>query len=129
VQTGKRLLIFVLLGPLILFLVAFAPFAPKIGAPYYGEAVVLGLLIVYACGFLPAIALAFLDMWLSTKLRDWTRVVAMAVFGASLSSVALPSAFTVFRYTWSSTEFALMGGLAAAICAWLAGRVRNVRQP
>lgn len=134
----KRILIFVLLGPLIaatavIAQTAFALWRHNVGSPS-GPASVSSLIygtviLFYVFGFVPAFLTSLVDIVLAkTSLGRWLRVGLTALGGLVISG-SLPSLLAQMRthdipsFSWSSFfGLGLLGALCAAICSYLCSR-------
>jgi hypothetical protein len=107
----KRLAIFALLGPLLMFLVVTVPLVTFKGVR---TGLLEGLYLLYLGGAVPAILMGLADKifdgWVDPRWRTVaTGLVAVVVVGAMLSFVGLP-------------QYGLLAFFPAALCSWLSGR-------
>ena len=118
----KRFLIFVLLGPVLGFLVFLARdlAAGKVFGGFMG--ILVGLPFVYLFG-LPIVLVMWAEDWLlSDKIALGMKVATSACVGylASIAMLLLTSALHIELPQVLS--FGMVGAIPAAACSWLAGR-------
>lgn len=127
----KRLTNFVLFGPLLIWVTFVAMLLPLIIGPQgfagLGEFLFIALLICYAPGIIPLLALAGLDEVMSRhRVNVWLRVLICGAIGFA-------AAFALFYYLLKAAGarqeielyglwLGLMGGVPAVVCTWLSGR-------
>jgi hypothetical protein len=116
----RRLLIFVLLGPGLLWL-AFGLLVIKPGdLAYYGQMVI----VFYVAGAIPMLALAGVDELLTrTQAHRIVKAVVCAVIGCAFAAGVFYLLARDFRAQWEFVEdialLGLFGGIPAAVCSWL----------
>jgi len=118
----RRVLIFVLLGPVLLWL-AFGLLVFKPGdLAYYGQMVI----VFYVAGAIPMLALAGVDELLTRRqAHRIVKAVACAVIGCAFAAGVFYLLARDFRAHWEFFEdialLGLFGGIPAAVCSWLSG--------
>ncbi|MDB5617083.1 hypothetical protein [Tardiphaga sp.] len=117
----KRILIFLLLGPVVGFLVflLLQVFAGKdVGG---AQGFLLGLPFAFIFAVLPSLAMGFEDRWLEDKISLWPKVLATAAVGYG-GSVAMMAVWTAMPITLPQLlMFGIVGAVQGAVCSWLAG--------
>lgn len=126
----KRLTNFVLFGPLLIWMTFLALLSPQIavkGLTGIYEFLFVALLICYAPGIIPLLALAGLDELMSRyRINVWLRVLVCGAIGFAV-------AYALLRYTLQAAGaqrdfehyglwLGLLGGIPAAACSWLSSR-------
>jgi len=127
----SRLPIFVLLGPLLSWLILIAMLSPRLlTGPMFDEGwrmFFASLFGSYGITFLPLVAIAYIDRRLAH--HRW-RILACTVVGVGWT-IALFYSITEgvvekeHLHHWFLV--ALVGGLPAAVCSWLSGRYATDR--
>jgi hypothetical protein len=126
----KRATNFVLIGPLLIWLTFLALLSPKIAVRGFTgaeEFFLIALLVCYAPGIIPLLAVAGVDELMARYLVNvWLRTLVCAGIGFAV-------AYALFWYgseaVGAQRDFAqygmwtgLLGGVPAAICSWLSSR-------
>ena len=123
----KRLMNFVLLGPFLIwltFLALLSPLLARNGFTGIGEFLMVALVVCYAPGILPLLAITGLDELMSRhRVNVWLRVLACGVMGFA-ATFALFYSVGLLAYLQKDYGLwlGLLGGLPAALCSWLSGR-------
>ena len=118
----RRLLIFVLLGPVLLWL-GFGLLVLKPGdLAYYGQMVI----VFYIAGTMPMLALAGIDELLTRyQVHRIVKSVVCAMIGCAFAAGVFYLLAREFRAQWEFLEdialLGLFGGIPAAMCSWLSG--------
>jgi hypothetical protein len=131
-QMAKRFAIFMLLGPLLVWLSAFMLHVPRlIRMPDANALTAMFFFIVFfiAFGLIPGAVLAGAD-WLMErwKLSRVVRVAACAVLAYPVTLAALwyfLRDLGVRPFTTDLPVTALFGMIPAAVCSWLAGKAEG----
>ena len=116
----KRILVFVLLGPVIGYAV-YVLWQLSIGRSIGGvEGVLLGFPFAYIFGVLPTLVIGFGDRLLQEKIRLWPRIIIVALIGYC-ASIAMMSLWTAVPLPLSHLlSFGIVGAVQGAACSWLA---------
>jgi hypothetical protein len=125
----KRILIFLLLGPVLGFLV-FQLLEVSYGKNVGGiEGFLLGLPFAFIFAALPSLVIGFEDRWLEDKISLWPRVLVTAVVGY-FASVAMMALWTAVPIPLPRLlTFGIVGVVQGAVCSWLSGRSTAAIQP
>jgi hypothetical protein len=129
----RRLSYFILVGPLLSWLIFVAMLSPKLltGPRFDGglQFFAVALLVCYVFGALPLLVLAGIDHLLSRY--PWRLLVgAILGFGAAYTLfyfAAQGGPEKDFREYWFA--LGLMGAIPAAVCSWLSRSRRESTQP
>ena len=123
----KRLLIFLILGPIIGLAVVLAVSLLGGNRPEVYR-VIYALPLAYAFGAVPALFTAVVDWSLATKLRFWIRVGVTCCAGYAMTVVTwwlmLLMIIPLPHRRYTSVDlfvFGFVGAIPAAICSWLSG--------
>ena len=117
----KRFLIFILVGPLVGFIV-FILRDMAAGKVFGGvQGFLFGLPFAYLFGLFPALVLWLEDWWLEDKLSLWTKIGTSAVLGYVVSIAMLLTWTAVAIPTRQVLTFGIVGLVQAAVCSWLSG--------
>ena len=121
----KRLLIFAMLGPLLALCIAFAA-VPYLAHSFRGNitvpvAIQLAMIFIpyaYLLGIVPALITGAVDHFVGRRL-------ATIAVGAAC---AIP---VLYSTTWMKVPYMVMGaillgGIPAAVCSWIAGRLVSI---
>jgi hypothetical protein len=117
----KRILIFLLLGPVVGFLV-FQLLEVSAGKHVGGvEGFLLGLPFAFIFAALPSLIIGFEDRWLEDKIGLWPKVVVTTVVGY-FASVAMMAVWTAVPIPLPRLlTFGVVGAVQGAVCSWLSG--------
>jgi hypothetical protein len=123
----KRILIFLLLGPLVGYAV-YVIWQLSIGRNVGGaEGVLLGLPFAYIFGVLPSLVIGLVDRLLQRNISLWPRVVVVALVGYC-ASVAMMSVWTAIPMQLPQLlTFGVVGAVQGAVSSWLSGDAHDAR--
>lgn len=126
-KTVKRILIFLLLGPLVGYAV-YVLWQLSLGRNLGGvESVLLGLPFAYIFGVLPSLMMGFVDRFLGDRVSLWPRVLITAIVGY-VASVAMMSVWAAIPMPVAQLlSFGSVGAAQGAVCSWLAGDAYDTR--
>ena len=115
----KRILVFLLLGPVIGYAV-YVLWQLSIGRSIGGvEGVLLGFPFAYIFGVLPTLAVGFGDRLLLEKISLWPRVIVVALVGYC-ASIAMMLLWTAVPLPLPHLlSFGMVGAVQGAACSWL----------
>jgi hypothetical protein len=118
----KRFLIFVLLGPLLGYLVFLLRnvFAGRIFGGFMG--VVFGLPFAYLFGVLIVLVMWVEDWFLSHKIGLGMKVAISACVGYLTSIAMLLLTSSRHLHLPEILSFGIVGAIPAVVCSWLAGK-------
>ena len=121
----KRFLIFLLLGPMLGFLVFLLRnvFAGKIVGGFTGF--VFGLPFAYLFG-LPIVLIMWVEDWFrSGKIGLGMKVATSSCVGSPASIAMLVLTSALYLQLPQILSFGIVGAIPAAVCSWLAGTTEN----
>ena len=115
----KRILIFLLLGPIAGYAV-YVLWQLSIGRTVGGvEGVLLGLPFAYIFGVLPTLVIGFVDRFLDERISLWPKVAITAGVGY-VASVAMMSVWAAIPMPLAQLlTFGSVGAVQGAVCSWL----------
>ncbi len=126
-KTVKRILIFLLLGPVVGYVV-YVLWQLSVGRSVGGvEGVLLGLPFAYIFGVLPTLVIGFGDRFLDDRISLLPKVMITTVLGYC-ASVAMMSVWAAVPLSLPHLlTFGVVGAVQGAVCSWLSGDAYDAR--